>query len=202
MHSFKFSLAVGVLAHLLMSVNSQATYSIEPSSVSLSIRKDSWCSSQTTSCPILCMQYPGQSSTTADNRCDPKTLTFSCVCENGLSPNASEFSQTLPFFVCQEYGNQCVAACDGDTLCQGACREDHPCGAQNPTRVNATSTSVSASHTETSTSGVAYSGLAGSSGSGSSDSNKSGSVAALYPVQGYISAIIFASMFLGFAIMM
>lgn len=30
--------------------------------------------------------------------------------------------------------------CSGDSKCQAACRENHPCGAQHPTRVNVTTT--------------------------------------------------------------
>jgi hypothetical protein len=46
------------------------------------------------------------------------TLDYSCVCGNGLSPNATEFSQTLPYFICTQYGTNCVAGCGGDNLCQ------------------------------------------------------------------------------------
>lgn len=195
-------LLVGALTLLFsMNVSSQAVYSIAPSSVPLATR-NSWCTSQTTSCPLLCLQYPEQSSSTTANTCDPKTLSFNCVCQNGLSPNASEYSQTLPFFICQEYGNQCVTACTGNTKCQSSCREDHPCGAQNPTRVNTTSTASLTSPTSSSTSGVAYTGLAGSESKDGSSSNKSGTLAALDPARGYLSAIIFACTFAGFAIIM
>src|SRR5271163_1563967 len=95
------------------------------------------------------------------------TLDFDCVCGNGQSPNASEYSQTIPYFECQEYGDQCVAACNGDSTCQGACRDNNPCGAQNPTRVNVTSTSSAMSSTtlpagaSSGTAGVVFTGLGG-----------------------------------------
>ncbi|KAI6250984.1 hypothetical protein HI914_00146 [Erysiphe necator] len=191
---------LGAVALFSSNVFSQSTYSIVPSTVPLATR-NSWCTSQTTSCPLLCLQYPEQSSSTTANTCDPKSLSFNCICQNGMSPNASEYSQTLPFFICQEYGNQCVTACNGNTKCQSSCREDHPCGAQNPTRINTTSTPSIASPTSSSTSGVAYTGLAGSDSKDDS-SNKSGTLAALDPARGYLSAIIFACIFAGFAIIM
>ena len=78
------------------------------------------------------------------------TLDYSCVCANGLSPNASEFSQTIPYFECTEYGTQCVAKCNGDSTCQSACRTNNLCGAQSPKRVTLSTTSTtSASATGT-----------------------------------------------------
>lgn len=78
------------------------------------------------------------------------TLDYSCVCANGLSPNASEFSLTIPYFECTEYGTQCVAKCNGDSTCQSACRTNNLCGAQSPKRVTLSTTSTtSASATGT-----------------------------------------------------
>jgi hypothetical protein len=54
----------------------------------------------------------------------------------------SEYSLTLPFFVCQEWGNQCVKGCGmGANECASSCRQDNPCGALNPSKPNATSSS-------------------------------------------------------------
>jgi hypothetical protein len=60
--------------------------------------------------------------TTVDNECDPDALTYSCVCENNVSPNITQYSQTLPFFICQEWGNQCVTGCNGNNTCADSCR--------------------------------------------------------------------------------
>lgn len=103
------------------------------------------------------------------------TLTYGCVCGNGLQPNISEYSLTLPFFVCQEWGTQCVAACGQDNTCSSNCRQDHPCGALSPTRANTTSsaagTTATASNSAT-TSGQIFTGLGGgSSATGTAKSN-------------------------------
>jgi len=217
MPSFKISAALLATAILSFSARAQYTYYIDPNSVPLSTRT-SWCQSQIASCPLLCLQLSGQSSTTSANDCDPNTLTFDCVCGNGLAPNAANYSQTIPYFECTEYGNQCVTACNGNTNCQSACRDDHPCGAQSPTRINATSTTSSSAASSTlpagassGTAGVVFTGLGGGAGAvatatptaaSSGDSKKSGSQAALDLGRSYGFAVVFAGLFAGFALVM
>lgn len=135
-------------------------------------------------------------------------LTYSCICGNGLTPNLTEYSQTLPYFLCTQFGTQCVANCNGDSTCQSACRSDHPCGAQNPTKVNlttATSSATTAGATKA-PNGVVYSGLGGSSASptdsASSDSQKSGAEVALGLGNSYGLAVVVASVFAGFAMVL
>ncbi|RDW73174.1 hypothetical protein BP6252_07081 [Coleophoma cylindrospora] len=208
MPSFKSSAAVLAAAVVF---GARAQYTIDPNSVPLSTRT-AWCQSQIASCPLLCLQLQGDSSTTTANDCDASSLTFDCICGNGLSPNASEYSQTLPYFICTEYDTQCVTACNGDTTCQAACRDDHPCGAQNPTRVN-TSTSSSMSSTATgagssATAPVVYTGLGGNaatktgSSSSATSTSKSGAQAALDLGRSYGLAVVFAGLFAGFAVAM
>lgn len=159
-----FSLASALLA------SAQQTYTIDPNSVDNNTRAF-WCQSQQTQCPVcrttlcgdlsvpltihqlICLQPPTNTGSTIENSCDPNGLTYSCVCGNGVSPNVSEYSQTLPFFLCQTWGNQCVSNCGNDNTCQSACRDDHPCGALNPTRQN-TSTLTSTSTASASGSGT------------------------------------------------
>jgi len=206
MPSLKLSTAVLATALFSLSVRSQISYYIDPDSVPISTRTQ-WCSSQLTSCPLLCLQLPGESSTTEANDCNAQDLTFDCICGNGQSPNASEYSQTLPYFICTEYGNQCVAGCDGNTDCQSACRDDHPCGAQNPTRVNTTTSSSMASTTlaagsSTGTAGVVYTGLGGAvaTQTATSSTKKSGSQAAVDLGRSYGLALVFGGLFAGFAL--
>nr|POF26003.1 hypothetical protein CFP56_22151 [Quercus suber] len=113
----------------------------------------------------ICLQTVAASAETIDNDCDSSTLTYACVCSNGLSPNITEYSQTLPYFICTEWGSQCVSNCNGNTDCQSACREDHPCGALSPTRVNTTSTASTMSST------ASISGSALPEGAATTDSN-------------------------------
>lgn len=101
----------------------------------------------------------------ANFRPPQSTLDFSCVCDNGLTPNASEYSQTVPFYECTEAATQCVNRCPKtDSACQSQCRTANPCGAQNPTRVNTTTSSTMAA---TATRG-------GAAGTDASDSSYTG----------------------------
>ncbi|KAI0474842.1 hypothetical protein F4859DRAFT_80811 [Xylaria cf. heliscus] len=160
---------------LLSAVKAQEQYTIDPSTVPLSTR-DNWCQQEKSTCPLICQQLPPGGYEVND--CDPMALTYGCVCENGMSPNLSEYSLTLPFFICQEWGTQCVANCGSDNSCASDCRQNHPCGALNPTRANTTSTSSSAptatgsGAAATTSAGQIFDGLGGD-GDSDSDSGDS-----------------------------
>lgn len=119
-------------------------------------------------CPIICQQVEPR--TTEVNSCDPDTLTYGCLCGNGLQPNLTEYSLTIPYFTCTEWGTQCVAGCNGDSACQSSCRQDHPCGARDPTLANKTASATgsatgsatqSATASSTDASETVYDGLDG-----------------------------------------
>lgn len=192
-----------VLAATIISTLAQTYLDVDPNSVPLATRQG-WCRSQTSTCPELCRQLNSTSYTAND--CDPKTLSYSCVCGNGMSPNASEFSLTLPYFLCTEQANQCVTACKSDNTCASSCRQDHPCGAQDPVRVNTTeptSTSTSASKSATATGNVAsetvVDGFADGSGSGSNSKNAGNTV--MVSSASYSLAVICAGVFAGLALL-
>jgi hypothetical protein len=146
------------------------------------------------------------------------TLTYTCICGNGQSPNATEYSQTLPYYICTEWGQQCVAGCGGNNDCEAACTQDHPCGAQNPTRVTVTSTSTTMTATATGTdasgstaTGTVYNGFgsggsaatttaAAAAGASTSSSAKSGAQAAMDIGRSYGVMVIAAGLFAGFAL--
>lgn len=128
----------------------QEQYTIDPDTVQKSTR-DYWCDQQKASCPQICLQQPGVSTmNTVTNECDPDTLQATCVCDNNASPNLTQYTQTLPYNICQQWGTNCVNNCGiGENTCADKCRADHPCGAQDPYKGNATSTSSGSSHSAT-----------------------------------------------------
>ncbi|KAL4923463.1 uncharacterized protein BDV17DRAFT_277118 [Aspergillus undulatus] len=131
-------LAIASLARLAYCQDSN--YTVDASSVD-ERTKEQWCISQTSACPLICLQLPGTTDEPISNDCDDETLVYSCICSNNQSPNASEYSQTIPYYLCTEKNNRCVSDCpQTDSSCQSNCRSQNPCGAQNPRRPNDTST--------------------------------------------------------------
>ncbi|OBT55787.1 hypothetical protein VE04_04281 [Pseudogymnoascus sp. 24MN13] len=190
------------VAALAGAVAAQEQYYIAPSSVLLTTR-EVWCNDQTSTCPLLCTQYPGGSMTTAANDCDPETLTYNCTCGNGLSPNMTEYSLTIPFHICIEWGQQCGAGRGGVNTCQAACTEDHPCGAQDPSHGNHTATTTSGAPAATSSAPVVHDGFGDSSTTGSSTVAKPNAARAARDVgRSYGLAIVFAGIFAAFGFVM
>ena len=142
--------------------------------------------------------------TTAEYKTDPNllkdTLDFHCICGNGMTPNASEYSQTVPYFICTQQNDNCVANCNGDSSCQSACRQNHPCGARNPTRVTTTSSTPSSTNGGNN---VVYTGLGG--GSAATGKPKPGAapvLAVLQIGQVYGVGILVASFLAGFVMLL
>ncbi|KAF2435757.1 hypothetical protein EJ08DRAFT_645445 [Tothia fuscella] len=200
---------IAALSLLAALVGSQ---SVDPSTVPINLR-NVWCRDQKAACPLLCTQQTKSGSTTS-NLCEPKTLDWSCVCAvGGITPNVSEYSQTIPYYQCTEVANQCVTNCGlANNACADRCRTARPCGAQNPTRVNTTSSTASSSGsqatgaaaTEESSGtfgGSGNPGAASSSAAGAS-SSKSAAITALNIGQAYGLTILFGGFFAGFALLL
>ncbi|KAG0635642.1 hypothetical protein HOY80DRAFT_430232 [Tuber brumale] len=138
-----------------------------------------WCKAQTAACPLLCGD---QEKTAAKNKCFPDNLYFDCVCNDGTTPNLTEYSQTIPYFRCQAEVKGCSDACTGNSRCQAACTANRPCGATDPQRLNTSTITSTKSASKTSSptglitttdaNGFAVTGTAapGSSGSKSAGS--------------------------------
>ncbi|KAF2146664.1 uncharacterized protein K452DRAFT_282840 [Aplosporella prunicola CBS 121167] len=180
----------------LATVASAINTNIDPDSVSISDRNQ-WCTSQKSACPLICLQTANNTDSTEENDCDPDTLQFSCVCSNGLSPNVSEYSETIPYFECTEYNNQCVSNCGSNNQCSYNCRANNPCGAQNPKRVNAT---TSASATAAATSSAETQGYGGF---GDDDSKKNGASSLVVSLgANYGLAAVVGGLFAGAAVLL
>lgn len=183
-------------------------YTIDPNSVSQGDR-DAWCLNQQAQCPLICTQQPGVNSlTTLANDCDSDALEYNCICENGVVPNVTQYSQTLPFYICQQWGTNCVANCGGDNTCANSCRADHPCGAQSPYRGNTSipstsSLSPTASGGSQMGSAASVSGGAKPTGQTFGGSGGTGAAAGLFvPSAGVSFAALLGSVFLGFAVLL
>lgn len=198
-----FALAIAASASLAVA---QEQYTIDPDTVQSSTR-DYWCQQNEAQCPLICLQQPGVTSlTTQENTCDSEALTYQCVCENGVVPNVTQYSQTLPFFICQAWGNNCVDDCNGDSTCQSKCRDDHPCGAQSPFLGNSSLLSTMSSTsapTGSATNKIPVTGFGGATATPAAGGN-AGSAAqgSFVPGAATSMAALFGSVFLGFALLL
>lgn len=141
--------------------------------------------------------------------CQQNGLTYSCVCSDGSTPNISDYAQTLPSLVCQQWVINCVASHPNDLNGQAGCHSV-TCGMKNASATNnaaggasgssasgsASAASGSASQTATGSSAAASgsaSATASSSGSASSSSS-SGSAAVMNVAMNYGTGILAGGM--------
>ncbi|GAT20497.1 hypothetical protein RIB2604_00701810 [Aspergillus luchuensis] len=165
-----------VLMSLAVAATASSNYTLPSdfniSAISLSER-NSWCTAERNSCPEIC------GGVATSNSCDPvggtstlgafSTLDFSCVCSNGSTADVAEYTQTIPFFVCEATYAQCIE--DSPSLDeQEQCQEtrDKDCGT-----LNASASSTTSSTTTTAASLTTSTGSSSSTGSGSSGSSAS-----------------------------
>lgn len=86
----------------------------------------------------------------------------------------TEYTLTLPFHVCREWGRQCVEHCGPtNNECASDCVEKHPCGAQEPKRVNTTTSATMPATTSSTPTNQVFSGM-GNSGEGNNNGNAAG----------------------------
>jgi hypothetical protein len=131
-------------------------------------------------------------------------LSYSCICDNGLSPNLTMYSQTIPYYICTEWGQQCVKNCNGVQTCQADCLQKHPCGAQSPIKGNATSASaIATTALASATSKIPVTGFGGAAATGTTFSDNKGAASAMLDLgASYSMAVVFAGVFLGFAVLL
>jgi len=138
-----------IAATILAVVSAQSYSPINPDNIDIGT-KSTWCSTQVASCTLLCLDQKSGGGFT--NTCDPTSLSWSCVCADGTVPNATQYSQTIPYFECTYEVQDCVNSCpNGNPTCAEACVTNMVCGATDPTRVNTTSTATLPSTTASST---------------------------------------------------
>lgn len=172
-----------------------------------------WCTTQVESCPVICAQT--NDGKAKENECDAvrrtalgvttvsnndwqDSLSYGCICSDDTEPNLTAFTLTIPFYKCQEWGNQCVNACPPhDSECQSSCRQDHPCGAQDPYKPNTTSTTVGPTASQTDPKTKIYTNPPGVTGTNDPEDG----AAMLALGRSYGLAIMAGSMLIGFAML-
>jgi len=160
-----------------------------------------WCKAQVAQCPALCADADKDTNT---NECFPENLYYACVCSDGTRPNLTEYSETIPYYICTNEQGDCITGCGaGNNDCAAQCRKTYVCGATHPKTSNKT-TSASASGTATpSATGTGSSsgnGFATEGGTSSSSNSNSGAGAMLLQVgSAYGMGVVAAGIAMGVA---
>ncbi|KAJ4577920.1 hypothetical protein HRR86_002973 [Exophiala dermatitidis] len=141
-----------------------ATASFNPASVDTTTAFN-WCHAQLNTCPQICGGSASQ------NKCDQTSFTYTCVCANGTVPDCTAFTETLPFYICQETYVQCINNHPNDAQGQATCASNEQCGTRNATAEALAQTSAAASSSAAATSSAAASSSASGSGSATAASN-------------------------------
>ncbi|KAF9109852.1 hypothetical protein BGX27_007118 [Mortierella sp. AM989] len=113
--------------------------------------KLTWCQNQVGFCTNVCQELT-KGAETVDNRCDILILQYSCLCQGGVVPNITEYTYTIPYFMCVADVQQCIKSCKlSDNGCYTTCNQ-RICAAEFPKKYNQTLATTTAA-TPTSTSG-------------------------------------------------
>lgn len=108
--------------------------------------------------------------------CLQNTLAYTCVCNNGLSPDLSQYQNTIPSFECAEYKGQCLQNNAGNATAQDQC-EKITCGTQTASNLISSSTSASSSSSAASSGSGAAASATSAMASGSSTAASSAATA-------------------------
>lgn len=161
---------------------------ITVSQVPLSMRQ-TWCNSQTQTCPNLCSgrAYP--------NSCDPETLTYNCTCTDGTHPNISNYQQTIPSFICQTWVSNCIDGHPMDAVGQAGCLSVKCGNATTEEASSGGSSGGSSSASLSSTTATAASGTGSpSSTSATPSATTTGAAVALHVGQHYGTGLVFTGL--------
>ncbi|KAF2456677.1 hypothetical protein BDY21DRAFT_345779 [Lineolata rhizophorae] len=164
---------------------------ISPDSVPITTRQN-WCRSQKESCPEICGGIANE------NECDPNQLTFVCECADGSNPNITDFAQTLPSLICDEWFEQCIDQNTGNAQGQEVCMSV-VCGQRDPADVDEGESSATASGAATATATASASSSAtdeaASTTEAAASATSSDAAVALHIAQNYGSGVLAAGLF-------
>ncbi|EPE08152.1 pci domain-containing protein [Ophiostoma piceae UAMH 11346] len=138
------SVVFAALSALGLAQATIANYTIDTASISLTTRS-TWCQAQDNTCSTLCDGNP------KTETCDPTTLIYSCLCQNGTAPGLEYYTQTLPTFVCNEAFSECITANANNATGQKACTTDikDNCGTLDPSKYSPAAVSSSSAPAST-----------------------------------------------------
>ena len=167
--------------------------SIDPNSVSTALRS-SWCLGQTNNCPKICGgAFP--------NDCNRETLEWNCVCTDGSSPNISDYANTMPFYICEEWRSQCTAAHPDDLEGQMEC-QSVICGSKNASALASSSDDEDEDEDEDSSSSTSSDSSTATSSSDAETASETGAAIALSLAHNYGTATLVVALMATFGLVL
>ncbi|KAK6197269.1 hypothetical protein LQW54_010788 [Pestalotiopsis sp. IQ-011] len=156
---FVTKVAVAALSALTLVSAGNSTFSIDPDSVTLATRA-TWCTSEKNVCGQIC--------STSANTCDVDTLDYTCTCTDGSSPDLNEYTDSMPYHICETAFANCISANAGDATGQENCTTtiSDECGTKVAGSTTTTSAASSSSGTGTATAASTASATSSSSTAG------------------------------------
>lgn len=138
----RFTLYLNFFSLLPLIVAQSVTSTIDPTTVPATTQPQ-WCNDQEETCSQLC-------SSTESNTCSSTTLLYSCVCDDGSTPDLMAYDNTIPTHACAENYARCIAAYNS-VLCNYA-QSSSGCKADAPPSVDGSiSSGISSSSSNTAT---------------------------------------------------
>ncbi|KAH8893701.1 hypothetical protein GQ53DRAFT_95326 [Thozetella sp. PMI_491] len=130
--------------------NNVTDFTIDVNSVPLGTR-GTWCRAEQNTCTLLCDKNP------KENGCEPSTLVYSCLCQNGSAPGLQYYLQTMYTFTCEEAFAECTALNTNNASAQADCKTNiqSKCGTIDPNSAVIGSSSSSSSVASSATSAAA-----------------------------------------------
>ncbi|MCJ1238998.1 hypothetical protein MMC14_006990 [Varicellaria rhodocarpa] len=158
--------------------------------------RNSWCTSEKTTCGVLC----NGANTPTGNTCDSTALSANCTCSaNNSSPALQYYQGTLLSFICNKAQGDCNATNAGNLAGQQQCTVKYVCGNLNASQAAAAAVSTSSSSSVAATSTQATATSATGSGTSATASAKS---FAIKVGQDYGAGIFAAGIMAAFGVML
>ncbi|KAK4035068.1 hypothetical protein C8A01DRAFT_38460 [Parachaetomium inaequale] len=160
------------LSALTLASAQDRNFTVDPKTVDDGVKAD-WCSAEYNSCRSLC-----DNALTA-NKCDPKTLQYTCTCSNGSAPGLQYYIQTIPTFICEQAYSNCIAANTQSSQGQDECKTNikSQCGTLDPSKAEVNTPSTDSTSSASTSATQAPSGSASQNAPASTSTSRAGAAA-------------------------
>ncbi|RKU49354.1 hypothetical protein DL546_000094 [Coniochaeta pulveracea] len=169
----RLSLVAVALASFSLANAQTQNFTVDPNAVD-SGKKSTWCTAELNTCNTLC-----GNDNIGDNICDVTSLTYTCACADGTSPDLAQYKNTMPWFFCQYNFDSCIQANVGNANGQKNCTTSiqDKCGNETASKIVATTSATVAPSASNTGSAASSSGASSASATVASSSSSTAAAA-------------------------